>query len=71
MRIHSKYFSPDIRELYGIYALISDDGYIYIKIVQGMYYIKQDAITAYNKLGQFMDNYGYYTIPFTTGLWAH
>ena len=32
MRIHSKYFSPEIREFYNIDDLIANDGYVYINI---------------------------------------
>ena len=31
MIIHSKYFPPDIRELYQIDGLIAEDVYVYIK----------------------------------------
>ena len=68
MRIHSRYFSSDIRELYDIDAQIADYGYIYIKKMQGMYGLKKESIIAYNQLLQYADNYGYYSIPFTTGL---
>ena len=32
MRIHSKYFPPDIRDRYEIEGLIAADGYVYIKL---------------------------------------
>ena len=50
MRIHSKYFPPDIRDQYEIEGLIAADGYVYIKIIKGMYGLKQAAIIAYNQL---------------------
>ena len=37
MRMHSKYFPIDIRELYHIDGLIAEDGYVYIKITKGVY----------------------------------
>ena len=40
MRIHSKYFPPDIGSLYYIDGLIAEDGYVYIKIIKGMYGFK-------------------------------
>ena len=71
MRIHSKYFPLDIRDRYNIEVLIAADGYVYIKIVKGIYGLKQADIKAYNQLISHMDPHGYYPVPFTTGLWAH
>ena len=71
MRIHSKYFLPDIRDQYKIEGLISADGHVYIKIIKGMYGLNQAAIIAYNQLISHMYIHGYYPVPFTTGLWAH
>ena len=69
MRIHSEYFPPDIRASYHIDGLIAADGYVYIKIVKGMYVIKQAAIISYNKIIYQMDTHGYYPVPFTNRLW--
>ena len=60
MRIHSKYFSLNIWKLYGINSLIDIYWYVYIKIVRGMYGLKQSDIIAYNQLVKYMDNYGYF-----------
>ena len=70
-RIHSKYFPPDIRDQYEIEGLIAADGYVYIKIIKGMYGLKQAAIIAYNHLIYPMEPHGYYLVPFKTGLWAY
>ena len=70
MIIHPKYFPPDIRDRYEIERLISADGYVYIKIVKGIYGLNQAAIIAYNHLISHMNPHGYYTVTFTTGLWA-
>ena len=71
MIIHSKYLPPDIRDQYHINGLIEADGYVYIKIIKGMYGLKQAAIIAYNQIISNMEPHGYYPFPFTTGLWAH
>ena len=44
MMICSKYFPPDIRYQYEIEGLIAADGYVYIKIIKGMYGINQADI---------------------------
>ena len=71
MRIHLKYFPPDIRDRYDIEGLIAADGYVYIKIIKGMYGLKQADIIAYNQLISHMDPHGYYPVPFTTVIWEH
>ena len=50
MIIHSKYFPPYIRARYQIDGLVAADGYVYIKIVKGIYVLKQAAIIAYNQI---------------------
>ena len=69
MSIHSTYFPPDIRDRYEIEGIIAADGYVYIKIIKGMYGLNQAAIIAYNQLIYHMKPHGYYSVPFTTGLW--
>ena len=71
MRIHSKYFPQDIRDRYEIEVLVAADGYVCIKILRGVYVLKQAAIIAYNQLISHMDPHNYYPVPFVTGLWSH
>ena len=69
--IHSKYFTPDIRDRYEIEELIAADGYVYIEIIKGMYGLKQAANISYNQLNLHMKPHGYYPVYFATRLWAH
>ena len=69
--IHSKYFSTDIIDQYQIDGLIAAYGYVYIKIIKGMYGLKQTAIIAYHHLIFHTEPHRFYPVPFTTGLWAH
>ena len=46
-------------------------GYVYIKIIKGMFGLKQAAIIVYNQLISHMDPQKYYPVPFTTGPWSH
>ena len=71
MRIHSQYFPTDIIDQYHIDGLIAADGYVYIKIIKGMYGLKQAARIAYNQLISHLEPHSYYPVPFTTGHWAH
>ena len=36
-----------------------------------MYGLNQEAVISYQQLVEHLDVHGYYTIPFTTGLWSH
>ena len=40
MRIHKKYFMPDIKTKYNIQDIIAKDGYVYCQIKKGMYGLK-------------------------------
>ena len=71
MRIHLKCLPPDIRDRYDIEGLIAADGYLYIKIIKGMYGLKQAAIMAYNQLILYTGPHGCYTVPFKIIIWAH
>ena len=69
MIINSKYFPPDIRELYQIDGLIAEDRYVYKKVIKGMYGLKKAYIIAYNQFISHMYPHCYYPTPFTTGIW--
>ena len=47
------------------------DGYVYIKIIKGIYGLNQETIIAYNQIISHMDLHIYYPVPFKTGLWAN
>ena len=70
MRIHSKYFPPDSIYLYKIEGLIAADKYVYMKIIKGMYGLKQASIIAYNQLIYHMEPHSYYPVTLTTVLWS-
>ena len=70
MRINPKYFPPEIRARNQIDGLIAEDGYVYIKIIKGVYGLKYVSIIAYNQNICHMEPQGYYPVPFTTGIWA-
>ena len=71
MRIHSKYFTPEIRALYMIDSIIDSDAYVYVDINKGRYGLKQAAVIVYQQLVKNIDGHGYYPILFTTGIWSH
>ena len=62
MRIHSKYFDKEIRDLYQLHGKVNKDGYIYCKIQLGMYGLEQAAILAYNLIKERLEPAGYFLI---------
>ena len=46
MKVAYKYFPPDIIKRYNLDSIVHND-YIYMRIVKGMYGLKQAAILAY------------------------
>ena len=71
MKVHIKYFPPDIIEKYKLRTIITKDNYIYIKIKKGMYGLKQAAILAYQQLVKNLARHGYYPVDTTNGIWRH
>ena len=69
MRIHKKYFTPEICAEYPIESLCDTDGHIYVEIRKGMYGLKEAGILAYNQLVTNLKPHGYYPIPDAPGLW--
>jgi hypothetical protein len=71
MKIKFDIIPEDIRLMYDLYNKVALDGYVYVKIIKGMYGLKQAAILAYNNLVKHLKSHGYEPVPFTTGLWQH
>ena len=71
MRIHSKYFTEDIKSKYNINNLQYDDGYVYCKIQKGMYGLKQAARLAYEQLVKNLGKHGYAPSTQAPNIWHH
>ena len=71
IRIHSKYFSKEFLHEYKIDNLPDKDGYMYCQIDKGMYGLKQAAILAYTQLKKRLNEFGYYPLKSSNGLWRH
>ena len=71
LRIHKKYFFPDICEKYNINSLIAPDNYVYCKIIRGVYGLKQAAKLARDKLVDHLKPYGYYPDKYAQNIWKH
>jgi hypothetical protein len=51
--------------------MVSNDGYVYIKIKKGMYSLQQAALLAYQHLVNQLAPHEYHPCPNLTGLWMH
>eukprot|EP00957_Ditylum_brightwellii_P180746 13769820-Ditylum_brightwellii.AAC.1 len=56
---------------YELDKLVTRDGYIYIKIQNGMYRLLQAGILANKLLTERLQTYGYALSTYTPGLWRH
>ena len=71
MKIPISSIPQDIIDQYNLNRLRTSSNQIYIKIVKGMYGLKQAAVLAYKNLVRNLSNYDYEPIPHTVGLWRH
>ena len=71
MKVHKKYFPTDIIQRYNLNALVHTNDYVYIKIVKGLYGLKQAAILAYDNLSELLKKADYYPIINSFGMWRH
>ena len=71
MKIHSRYFSKDMRNKYNIDQLIAPDNYVYFKIKKGMYGLKQAVRLANDKLRDHLAPFEYYPDPHTPSIWKY
>ena len=71
MKIHGKYFFEDIRKQYDIDKIIDEDGFVYCKIVKGMYGLKQAAMLGRENIITVLKPFGYYPDPMSPNIWQH
>ena len=71
MRMAYNLIPADIIQAYGLEALKTIDGWIYIEIQKGMYGLPQAGILANKLLTQRLRDFGYYPCTYTPGLWRH
>ena len=71
MKLQFDILPDDIKLKYDLHNKVTPDNYIYVKIVKGMYGLKQAAILAYTNLVDQLKPHGYEPCPYTTGLWKH
>ena len=70
MRMPMKLMPDEIIEKYNLKKL-EHDGWVYVKIVKGMYGLPQAGKIANELLQKRLRMYGYHPVNFTPGLWTH
>ena len=69
--IHIRLVPPDIIAHYKLNELFDEDGWIYMKIIQGMYGLPQAGILSNSQIAHCLHNHRYYQVNRTPGLWQH
>ena len=69
MKLYIHIIPQDIIDEYALHSLVDDDGWFYLKIVKGMYGLKQAGIIANMELTRHLEKFGYHPVQHTPGLW--
>ena len=71
MKLHLHIIPQEIIDEYSLQDLVDKDGWVYLKILKGMYSLKQAGIIANMELTKHLEKFGYYPVQHTPGLWRH
>ena len=71
MKLHLHIIPQETIDKYALHDLVNKDGWVHLKIVKGMYRLKQAGIIANIELNKHLDKFGYHTVQHTPGLWKH
>ena len=70
MRMPIELIPPEFAEAYGLYEKVQN-GYVYIRIIKGMYGLPQAGVLANDLLKKRLEKHGYVELPHTPGLFMH
>ncbi|KAL7486426.1 hypothetical protein ACHAW6_012025 [Cyclotella cf. meneghiniana] len=71
MCLNMKLIPDEIVEKYNLHNKVDDQGWIYVRIEQGMHGLPQAGHLANKLLAKRLDKEGYYQCQYTPGLWRH
>ena len=71
MQIPLKITPQEIIDTYELRALVDDQGWIYMRIKNGIYGLKQAGIIANKEVVKHMAPFMYHTLNHTPDLWVH
>ena len=66
-----KWILEEIRQKYNLYALVEDDGRVYVEVRKGMYGLKQAAPLAFDELVCTLKPYRYAPFKGYPNIWTH
>ena len=70
MRLPIKIIPQEIIDIYNLNDIV-EDGWVYVKIVKGMYGLPEAVKKSNDLFKKLLDEAGYYPIQFTTEMWRH
>ncbi len=71
MRLKLTDIPQEVIEHYKLMSLVTKDGYVYCKIIRGMYGLPQAGIIAQELLEKRFAEYGYHQSKIINGFWKH
>ena len=70
MKVPIRYLPKDIIKHYNLDDLVNN-GYVYVKIVKGVYSLKKAAVLVYKQLSTILTKVVYQPIINSLGIWKH
>ena len=71
LRMKLSYFPEDAVEHYQLKDKVDSKGFVFVKIVKGMYGLPHAGIIAQKLLEERLNEHGYHQSNFTPGFWTH
>ena len=71
LRMKLSYFPDDMIKHYKLKDKVDSKGFVYVKIVKGMYGLPHAGIIAQKNLEERLNKRGYYQSKYTPGFWKH
>ena len=71
MKFHISTILQEIIDKYNLLEIVENNSFVYVKIVKGMYGIKQAGIIAHKALVNHLTPFGYHPDCHTPGLWKN
>ena len=71
MKFHIATIPQEIINEYNLLNIVKNQGFVYVKIVKGMYLLKQAGIISHRALIHHLALFGYHPARHNPGLWQH
>ena len=71
IKIPFRWIPKEIRTQYNTYHFVEPDGYVYCKLREGMYGLKQVPLFASDNLVKLLAPHGYFPVQEAPGLWKY